>query len=96
MSSHTFLLSLILLHCVTAVVHDGSFMPDAILRVTSQNVSLGGIQRLTTLVNGSAPGPEVHVPENETVWIRVFNDMTDSNLTMVRFYLKIDGSFLMS
>ena len=85
MPSHSILLlfSLILLPCVTAVVHDDSFMPDAILRVTSQNVSLGGIQRLTTLVNGSAPGPEVRVPENETVWIRVFNDMKDSNLTMV-------------
>ena len=85
MSSHSLLLlfSLILFHCVTAVVHDGSFTPDAILRVTSQNVSLGGIQKLTTLVNGSTPGPEVRVPENETVWIRVFNDMKDSNLTMV-------------
>ena len=85
MSSHSLLLlfSLILSHCVTAVVHDGSFTPDAILRVTSQNVSLGGIQKLTTLVNGSTPGPEVRVPENETVWIRVFNDMKDSNLTLV-------------
>ena len=77
------LFSLIWLHCVTAVVHDGSFKPDAILRVTSQNISLGGIQKPTTLVNGSTPGPEVRVPENETVWIRVFNDMKDSNLTMV-------------
>lgn len=85
LSSHPFLLlfPLILLHCVNAVIHDSSFTPDAILRVTSQNVSLGGIQKLTTLVNGSAPGPEVRVLENETVWIRVFNDMKDSNLTMV-------------
>ena len=77
------LLPLILLHNVTATIHDDSFTPDAILRVTAQNVSLGGIQKLTTLVNGSIPGPELRVPENETAWIRVFNDMNGQNLTMV-------------
>ena len=70
-------------HHVTAIVHDDSFSPDAILRVTAQNFSLGGIQRLTSLVNGSIPGPELRVPENETAWIRVYNDMNDQNLTMV-------------
>ena len=68
---------------VTATIHDDSFMPDAILRVTTQNISLGGIEKLTTLINGSVPGPELRVPENETAWIRVFNDMEDRNLTMV-------------
>lgn len=68
---------------VIAVVHDNSFSPDAILRVTLQNISLGGIQRLTTLVNGSIPGPELRVPENEIAWIRVYNDMKGQNLTMV-------------
>lgn len=68
---------------VTAIVHDNSFSPDAILRITAQNISLGGIQRLTTLVNGSIPGPELRVPENEIAWIRVYNDMKDQNLTMV-------------
>ena len=77
------LFSIILLHRVTAIVHDDSFSPDAILRVTAQNISLGGIQRLTTLVNGSIPGPELRVPENETAWIRVYNDMEGQNLTMV-------------
>lgn len=68
---------------VTAIIHDGSFSPDAILRVTVQNINLGGIQRLTTLVNGSIPGPELRVPENEIAWIRVYNDMKGQNLTMV-------------
>lgn len=70
-------------HYVAAVVHDDSFTPDAVLHVTAQVVSLGGIQRLTTLVNGSTPGPEIRVPENETAFIRVFNDMEGQNLTMV-------------
>lgn len=81
--SFLLLFPLILPHHVTAIVHDDSFSPDAILRVTAQNFSLGGIQRLTTLVNGSIPGPELRVPENETAWIRVYNDMENQNLTMV-------------
>ena len=67
----------------TAIVHGDSFSPDAILRVTVQDISLGGTQRLTTLVNGSVPGPELRIPENEVAWIRVYNDMKDQNLTMV-------------
>lgn len=82
-SSLVLLLRLFLPHHVTATIHDDSFTPDAILRVTSQVFSLGGIQKLTTLVNGSIPGPELRVPENETACIRVFNDMKGQNLTMV-------------
>ena len=73
----------VLPHRITAIVHGDSFSPDAILRVTVQNISLGGIQRLTTLVNGSVPGAELRIPENEVAWIRVYNDMKDQNLTMV-------------
>lgn len=64
-------------------VHDDSFKPDAVLHVTAQNIKLGGIQRFTTLVNGSVPGPELRIPEGEVAWIRVYNDMEDANLTMV-------------
>lgn len=77
------LFPLVLLQIVTATIHDDSFAPDAVLRVTAQNVSVGGIHKLTTLANESIPGPELRVPENETAWIRVFNDMNDKNLTMV-------------
>ena len=68
---------------MAATVHNESFVPDAILRVTAQKIGIGGIERLTTLVNGSIPGPELRVPEGEVVWIRVYNDMQDQNLTMV-------------
>lgn len=63
--------------------HDSSFEPDYVLRVTAQNVSIGGIERFSTLVNGSIPGPEIRLPENKVVWIRVYNDMSAQNLTMV-------------
>lgn len=76
--------SLLLLSVLAnACTHNASFIPDAILHVTAQNFSLGGIQRLTTLVNGSVPGPQLRIPEGEVAWIRVYNDMQDQNLTMV-------------
>ncbi|EHK22485.1 uncharacterized protein TRIVIDRAFT_29729 [Trichoderma virens Gv29-8] len=63
-------------------VHDDSFIPDEVLRVTRQYVGIGGIVRYTTLVNGTTPGPELHIPEDKVVWIRVYNDIPDANLTM--------------
>ena len=72
------------------VVHNGSFTPDAVLRVTAQDINLGGIRRLTTLVNGSIPGPELRIPEQEVAWIRVYNDMQDQNLSMVSWNRALD------
>lgn len=68
---------------VTTHTHDESFAPDEILRVTRANASVGGIQRYSTLINGSIPGPPLHFTENQVAWVRVYNDMTDDNLTIV-------------
>ncbi|KAI9692770.1 MAG: hypothetical protein M1820_009369 [Bogoriella megaspora] len=68
--------------CLTTYVHDASFVPDAILRVSAKNMSIGGIQRYSTSINGSIPGPELRFSEGKIVWIRVYNDMTDANTTM--------------
>jgi hypothetical protein len=65
-------------------VHDDTFVPDHVLRVTSEEIGIGGIRRYSTLINGTLPGPEIHIPEDKVVWIRVYNDMEDGNLTMVR------------
>ncbi|KAK9415471.1 putative Multicopper oxidase [Seiridium unicorne] len=62
--------------------HDATFVPDIALSVTRRNVSIGGINRYTTLVNDSLPGPVLRLTEDQVTWIRVYNDMTDSNLTM--------------
>ncbi|RFU72775.1 l-ascorbate oxidase [Trichoderma arundinaceum] len=67
---------------LTPQIHDNSFIPDRVLRVTRRDVGVGGIIRYTTLVNDTLPGPELHIPEGRVVWIRVYNDMTDANLTM--------------
>lgn len=65
-------------------IHDLTFTPDRVLRVTRREIGIGGIRRYTTLINDTLPGPELHIPEDQVVWIRVYNDMTDANLTMVR------------
>ena len=64
-------------------VHDEAFTPAAVLRVSAQNISTGGIYRYSTLVNGTVPGPELRLPEGQVVWVRVYNDMTDQNTTIV-------------
>jgi hypothetical protein len=69
--------------CGPVVIHDASFHPDYILRVTAQNYSQACMERSSVLVNGSSPGPELRLLEGQVTWIRVFNDMGDANLTMV-------------
>jgi len=61
--------------------HDDTFIPDAILRVTAANTSIGCIDRYSVLVNGTSPGPELRFREGEAKWVRVYNDMAE-NLTM--------------
>ncbi|KAK1836757.1 laccase-like protein [Podospora conica] len=62
-------------------VHDDSFIPDHILRVT-YDTNVGCQSRKSVLVNGSLPGPAVHIPAGSQSWIRVYNDIPDQNLTM--------------
>ncbi|RFU31599.1 hypothetical protein B7463_g4738, partial [Scytalidium lignicola] len=64
-------------------VHDHTFVPDVILRVTAENVAQSCLPaKSTLLVNGTSPGPEIRLVEGTTTWIRVYNDMPDQNLTM--------------
>lgn len=63
--------------------HDESFVPDAVLTVTQGNIGIGGLERYSTLVNGSVPGPTLSLPEDKVFWIRVYNNMKDQNLTIV-------------
>lgn len=65
------------------VAHDDSFQPNYTLRVTAQDYSQACMTRHSVLVNGSFPGPAIRIREGEVSWIRVYNDMTDLNTTMV-------------
>ncbi|RCI09398.1 hypothetical protein L249_3641 [Ophiocordyceps polyrhachis-furcata BCC 54312] len=61
---------------------DGSFTPHQVLRVKQGLIATGGRRLMSALVNGSMPGPTVRIPEDKAIWIRVYNDMEDANLTM--------------
>ncbi|KOC11253.1 putative laccase [Aspergillus flavus AF70] len=64
------------------VLHDDSFQPDHILRVTAQDVNQACMDRYSVLINGSLPGPQLNIQEGKVNWIRVYNDMEDLNVTM--------------
>lgn len=66
-----------------AVLHDESFQPDHILRVTAQTYRQACMNRYSVLVNGSSPGPELRLKEGQVSRIRVYNDMKDENTTIV-------------
>lgn len=77
----------------TLVTHDESFVPDAILRVTEEETKQSCVpEKNILLVNGTSPGPELRFKENQTIWIRVYNDVHDQNLTMVKFSIYFPSS----
>ena len=68
------------------VLHDSSFSPDFVLRVTEQPFTQSCIAKTEViLINGTTPGPEIRLTEGNIYWIRVYNDMDNHNLTMVPF-----------
>lgn len=67
-------------------IHDESFTPDIVLRITAENYTQACHDRYSVLINGSSPGPELRLQEGRTTWIRVHNDMEVENVTMVVSY----------
>ncbi|KAK5254170.1 hypothetical protein LTR40_011034, partial [Exophiala xenobiotica] len=63
------------------VKHDVDFLPDIVVRVTVEPINLNCQQRLSTLVNGTYPGPPIYLEPEQTTWIRVYND-ADVNTTI--------------
>jgi L-ascorbate oxidase len=63
-------------------VHDSSFVPDEVLRISEENVFIGCESRVSVLVNGTSPGPALRLQPGKTTWIRVYNDMDHWNTTM--------------
>lgn len=65
------------------ICHDETFHPDIVLQVTSKIICQACTSRYGVVVNGTTPGPTLSICEGKTTWIRVYNDMSDQNLTMV-------------
>jgi L-ascorbate oxidase len=66
--------------------HDSTFHPDHVLRVSERNISVACESRYSVVVNGTSPGPPLRLKAGKTSWIRVYNDMSNNNLTMVSQY----------
>lgn len=64
-------------------VHDEQFIPDHVLRVSVTQVPSACETREDIVVNGTSPGPSIHLAPGTRTWIRVYNDMDDRNLSMV-------------
>lgn len=80
------LLSFLFALSVTAVrlvKHDTSFVPNVVLRISEGTILQNCQPRLSTLVNGTYPGPAIYLKPDVTTWIRVYND-ANINSTIVR------------
>lgn len=64
------------------VVHDASFVPDVVLRISLATIQQNCQPRLSVVVNGTYPGPPVYLQPDTTTWVRVYND-ADVNSTIV-------------
>lgn len=64
-------------------VHDDGFVPDYVLEATLETIQVNCKPRLSVLLNGTYPGPPLYLTEGEATWIRVYNRMTDRNVTVV-------------
>lgn len=80
------LISLALLPALTSAVglavHDDTFVPDHVIRITAENISQACDLRYSTVINGTSPGPAIYLKAGQPSWIRVYNDVPDANLTM--------------
>lgn len=67
-----------------AAVHGDCFQPDYVLEVTEEDIRVDCQTRRSVVINGTFPGPPIHLQEDQTTWIRVYNRIPDQNFTMVR------------
>lgn len=68
-------------------VHDETFVPDAVIHVSSGIRKQSCVdEKEVVLINGTSPGPEIRLQEGKTFWIRVYNDLKHENLTMVSLF----------
>jgi FtsP/CotA-like multicopper oxidase with cupredoxin domain len=64
--------------------HDSSWSPDTTLYATAANITIDCQSRYSVLLNGTSPGPTLYLEEGKTTWIRVYNQILDQNITVVR------------
>ena len=60
---------------------------------TAQNITANCESRYSVVFNGTSPGPVLQLEEGKTTWVRVYNEIPDKNLTVVR--VKFDSDHAM-
>lgn len=68
-----------------------AWQPDYILRISNDTIAADCTARRSTVINGTSPGPEIRVKEGDHVWVRVYNDMEESNTTLHWQYVFLLG-----
>ncbi|RDA94909.1 hypothetical protein CP533_0139, partial [Ophiocordyceps camponoti-saundersi (nom. inval.)] len=63
-------------------VHGDDFKPDFELEITEGELNIDCQKRKSVLINGQSPGPQLNMSEGKVTWVRVWNKMHDTNLTM--------------
>lgn len=67
-----------------ASIHDNSWQPEYVLRATFETITMNCEKRESVVFNRTMPGPPLFLKEGKTTWVRVYNDMSDKNFTVVR------------
>lgn len=90
LSQHILALLLGAVGQAAAVVHDEGFYPEYVLEATEQDIQINCQTRRSVVINGTSPGPTIHLREGHTSWIRVYNRIPDKNFTVVCTSEKLD------
>jgi hypothetical protein len=75
------------------VRHDAHFHPDIVLHATAEVIPIACMSCYTVVINGTTLGPLIVLNKGKTSWIRVYNDISNQNLTMVGSGLLYDLDF---
>ncbi|KAK2616565.1 Multicopper oxidase aurL2 [Conoideocrella luteorostrata] len=63
-------------------VHNATFKPEYVLEATLSDIKINCNTRRSVVLNGTSPGPTLHLREGHTTWVRVYNRMSDQNITI--------------
>lgn len=64
------------------VAYASQWAPTEVLRISNANIASDCTYRPSAVINGTSPGPILRFKEGEHIWIRVYNDLVDSNTTL--------------
>ncbi|KAL6241434.1 hypothetical protein RBB50_011698 [Rhinocladiella similis] len=73
---------LLWIQAICAIPPSPEASPEYVLVATAKNLTINCQTRFSVVINGTTPGPTLHMKENFTTWVRVYNRIPDQNLTV--------------